>query len=136
MKRTLSRALKPRLTALFLVVSALGLATPARGATEKEIPKMETYDLRAKNPVGDKLSALALDTKAAFKAISLSIPAGKELPEHTTPTPAVLFMLEGEARFITASEEISLTPGKVVHIPPEVPHRVVAVRDSQLVLIK
>lgn len=130
-----------RIRAAMLATLAFALlaasSTPAtRPAESKETSLIEHYDLREKNPYTDKLSVQPLDTRAGFKTISLAIPAAKELPEHTTPTPAVLFMLEGDAHFLTRSEDIHLRPGTVVHIPPDVPHRILATMNSHLVLVK
>lgn len=136
MKKARTSSRWPLAATLALLSTGLLAAGPVPTATEEKAKMIATYDLRVKNPYGEKLSTRPLDTGAAFKVISLAIPAGQELPEHTTPTPAVLFMLEGEARFVTAAEEIPLAPGTVVHIPPDIAHRVVAVRDSHLVLVK
>ncbi len=138
MKKILPNATWARAATLLLLASGLWAAVATGSASEmkKETKMIETYDLRVKNPYGAKLSALPLDTGASFKTISLAIPAGKELPEHKTPSPAVLFLFEGEARFITDQGEIPMTPGTVVHIPADVPHRIVATTDSHLVLVK
>lgn len=121
---------------LAAVALALWTAGPAAPAKEPGTGPIQTYDLRQKNPWSGKLSVLPLESGTASKVVSLAIPAGQELPEHTTPTPALLVLVEGEVRFVTADEDLTLTPGRVVHIPTAVPHRVVAVRDSQLILVK
>lgn len=125
------------LAAAASIAMALAVTAATPPATlSGDAPMIESYDLHGKNPFGDKLSVLPLATGTAAKTISLSIPAGQELPEHTTPIPAALFMLEGEARFVTATQDIPLRPGTVVHIPPAVPHRVVAAQNSLLLLVK
>ncbi len=97
---------------------------------------IESYDIRTRNPYGDKLATKLLNNEGGFKAVSLAIPACGELADHTAPSPAMLFALEGDALFIAGTEEIRLLPGTVVHIPPGVPHRVVAAENSQLLLVR
>ena len=96
----------------------------------------EHYDVRARNPYGDKLSTLNLNPDGAFKVLSLAIPAGQELSAHTAATPARLFMIEGRATFIAGTEEFSLVPGSVVHIPVGQVHHIVALEDSHCILVR
>ena len=97
---------------------------------------MENYDIRTRNPYGERTSTQVLNKEGAFKAVSLAIPAGQELREHVTPGPAILFMLEGAGQFLAGAETIELGPGTVVHIPAGVPHRIVATTDSHFVLVR
>lgn len=96
----------------------------------------EYYDVKSRNPYGAKLGTQVLNPDGTFKAVSIAIPAGQQLADHTAPSPALLFMLEGRARFATGGEQIDLTPGNVVHIPPGVAHRIDAVSDSHFVLVR
>lgn len=97
---------------------------------------IESYDIRARNPYGAKLGTHLLNPGGAFKAVSLAIPAGQQLAEHTAPTPALLVMLEGQASFTMGDERVDLEPGSVVHIPPGVVHRVDAATNSHFVLVR
>lgn len=97
---------------------------------------MESYDIRDAHPYGAKLSTKALNKDGAFKMISIAIPAGQELSEHSTPVAAVLFVVEGEARFIAGSEDIRLAPGTVLNIPPGRVHRITATRDTRVILAR
>jgi quercetin dioxygenase-like cupin family protein len=97
---------------------------------------MEHYDVRSKNPYGEKMSTKLLLQTDGFKAVSLAMPAGEELREHTTPGPAMLLTLEGAGEFTAGGESIALGPGTVVHIPAGVPHRVVATAASHFVLVR
>jgi len=47
----------------------------------------ESYDVMVRNPYGAKLSTQQLNPGGAFKAVSIAIPAGQELAEHTAPSP-------------------------------------------------
>ena len=97
---------------------------------------MESYDIRDAQPYGAKLSTKALNKDGAFKMTSIAIPAGQQLSEHSTPGAAVLFVVEGEARFIAGSEDVRLAPGIVLNIPPGRVHRITATRDTRVILVR
>ncbi len=96
----------------------------------------DNYDLKSRNPYGEKLGTQLLNPGGAFKAVSIAIPAGQQLADHTAPSPAMLIMIEGQAKFITGSEQIELMPGSVVHIPAGVAHRIEATSKSHFVLVR
>jgi quercetin dioxygenase-like cupin family protein len=96
----------------------------------------ESYDVKVRNPYGAKLTTQQLNPGGAFKAVSIAIPAGQQLADHTAPSPAMLFTIEGEARFVAGSEQFPLAPGTVVHIPAGVAHRIEAVQKSHFVLVR
>lgn len=96
----------------------------------------DSYDLRSRNPYGAKLGTQLLNPDGTFKAVSIAIPAGQQLADHTAPSPALLFMIEGQAKFSTGGEQFDLTPWVVVHIPPAVAHRIDATTDSHFVLVR
>ena len=97
---------------------------------------IESYDVRVANPYGEKLSTKPLTQGGTFKVVSIAIPAGQELAGHQTSVPAMLFVVEGQARFIAGTAEIALVPGTMVPIPPGVVHRIVATKNSHFVLVK
>jgi quercetin dioxygenase-like cupin family protein len=97
---------------------------------------MEHYDIRNANPYGEQVSTKVLSQTSGFKAVSVAIPAGEELREHTTPGPAMLFTLEGAGQFTAGGESVALASGTVVHIPAGVPHRIVATAASHFVLVR
>lgn len=97
---------------------------------------MESYDIRDANPYGAKLSTKALSKDGAFKMISISIPAGQQLSEHSAPGAAVLYVVEGEARFIAGSAEVQLSPGTVLNIPPGRLHSITATKNTHLILVR
>ncbi len=96
----------------------------------------DSYALRSRNPYSAKLGTQVLNPGGTFKAVSIAIPAGQQLTDHTAPSPALLFMIEGQARFITGSDELALTAGSVVHIPAGVAHRIEATSNSHFVLVR
>ncbi len=59
----------------------------------------DSDDLRSRNPYGAKLGTQLLNPDGTFKAVSIAIPAGQQLADHTAPSPALLFMIKGQAKF-------------------------------------
>lgn len=96
----------------------------------------DSYDLKSRNPYGTQLGTQLLNPGGTFKAVSIAIPTGQQPADHTAPSPALLFMIEGPAKFITGSEQIELMPGSVVHIPPAAAHRIDATTDSHFLLVR
>ncbi len=77
----------------------------------------------------DVQTAILLKTQEQGTVISLQIDANKQLKEHITKAPAVLVCVSGKAVY---SDET----GKYVQIPPNVVHKVDAVKKSNFILIK
>ena len=50
-------------------------------------------------------------------------PPGDGLPLHVHPYPEVHVVQDGEATFTVGDEEVVVTGGNVVVVPPETPHR-------------
>ncbi len=96
----------------------------------------DSYDLKSRNPYGAKLGTQLRTPGSTFKALSVPIPAGQQLADHTAPSPAMPIMIEGQAEFITGSERIELMPGCVVHIPAGIAHRIEATSKSHSVLVR
>lgn len=69
--------------------------------------------------------------------ISLRILKGNELRDHSSQVAALLICVEGHAIYITGDNlSTVLNPGDYVHIEALKLHKVVAMEDSQLLLIK
>lgn len=50
-------------------------------------------------------------------------PAGRGPPLHVHPDPEVFLVENGEATFTVGSEEMAVSVGDIVMVPPETPHR-------------
>jgi len=62
----------------------------------------------------------------SIKTILFGFQPGQELSEHTAAVPAVLHFIEGEADLTLGEESSTAQEGTWVHIPPSLPHSVVA----------
>jgi len=60
------------------------------------------------------------------KTILFGFQAGQELSEHTASVPAVLHFIEGEANLTLGEESTTAQKGTWVHLPPNLPHSIVA----------
>lgn len=69
------------------------------------------------------------------KAVLFGFAAGQELSEHTAATAAILHVVQGEARVTLGGEVVQATANTWVHMPPRLPHSIVAVTPVVLLLL-
>jgi quercetin dioxygenase-like cupin family protein len=66
----------------------------------------------------------------------LRFKAGEGANEHAHPHEQVLLVLQGRIRMKIGGEVHELGPRDVAHLPPNVPHSLAALEDSELVSAK
>jgi len=96
-----------------------------------EVTKYRWNDM-AKEPVTDAISR-RLVTGERIMLAHVYIDEGAVVPMHSHDNEQVTYILEGELRFWIGSEDaepIDLGPGEVLHIPPNVPHKALALADT------
>ena len=59
---------------------------------------------------------------------------GQELTEHTAAVPILLQVLDGHLRVGADGEHVDLSPGGLVHIGARVPHEILAMQPSRMIL--
>ena len=69
-------------------------------------------------------------------AIYANLSPGTRVPYQTHPTEQLVHMLSGRLRIWIADEEHVVSPGDVVLIPPDVPHRGEAVGPENAVYLE
>jgi quercetin dioxygenase-like cupin family protein len=69
------------------------------------------------------------------KAVLFTFAPGQELSEHTAGTPAILHILQGEAKLTLGGEPRAAGPGTWVHMPARLPHALVARTDVIMLLL-
>jgi len=69
-------------------------------------------------------------------AIYANLSPGTRVPYQTHPTEQLVHMLAGKLRIWIGEEEHVVTPGEVVLIPPDVPHRGEAVGPENAVYLE
>jgi quercetin dioxygenase-like cupin family protein len=61
--------------------------------------------------------------------------SGQDLSEHTAAVPVLLQTVTGALDVTADGRTVRLVPGAVLHLGPRVPHSVVAVEPSRLLLV-
>jgi quercetin dioxygenase-like cupin family protein len=61
-----------------------------------------------------------------LKVVIFGFAAGQELSAHTAPMAASLYFLRGEAQITLGEEKHDIKAGAFVHMPPQLPHGIVA----------
>jgi quercetin dioxygenase-like cupin family protein len=67
------------------------------------------------------------------KVVLFGFDAGQELSEHTAATPAILHIIQGEARLKLGEDSMDAGAGAWVHMPPQLAHGSLA--KSPLVML-
>ena len=62
--------------------------------------------------------------------------AGEELSAHSAPTPAILYLLEGEANVQLGQDTVNAQAGSFVYMPPMLPHGILAKTQVRMLLIQ
>lgn len=68
------------------------------------------------------------------RLVLFSFDAGQELSEHTAAMPVLLQVLDGRLTVAAAGRSVDLAPGGVVHLPARLPHAVLALTPSRMLL--
>lgn len=68
------------------------------------------------------------------RLVVFSFDTGQELSEHTAAVPVLLQTLDGSLEVTASGQTVTLAPGDVIHLPSRVPHSVVALAASRLLL--
>ena len=82
----------------------------------------------------DTIVSRTLFSSPQAKVILFGFAAGQELSEHTAARPAVLHVLQGQARLTVGGEAMSASPGAWLHMAPNLPHTVYAETPVLLLL--
>ncbi len=68
------------------------------------------------------------------RVVLFSFDAGQELSEHTAAMPVLIHLIDGRLRVTGGDETVELAPGGVVHLTTRLPHAIVALEPSRMVL--
>jgi quercetin dioxygenase-like cupin family protein len=68
------------------------------------------------------------------RVVLFAFDAGQELTEHTAAVPILLQVLDGHLRVGADGEDVNLSPGGLVHIGARVPHEILAMQPSRMIL--
>ncbi|MBE9524899.1 MAG: cupin domain-containing protein [Chloroflexi bacterium] len=90
--------------------------------------------LMADIPVDSIISRTIHDDEHS-KSILFGFAPGQALSEHTAAKPAILYFLTGQAQLKLGDDEKPAGPGTWVHMPPHLPHSVVAETEVLMLLV-
>ena len=74
-------------------------------------------------------------SKPNYEIVHLSLKAGNEVPEYRNKAGIIIFVIEGEI-LLSADEEIFIKERELVEIPGNMEHKMLAIKDSQIMAIK
>ena len=83
----------------------------------------------------DSIVSRTVYSDAQSKAILFAFAPGQELSEHTTPQVASLYFIQGDADITLGDDALTARAGTWVHMPPQLPHSVVAKTSVVMLLL-
>jgi quercetin dioxygenase-like cupin family protein len=70
----------------------------------------------------------------SVKVVRLIVPAGQEIPEHTSQGEIIVHCLEGRVAFTALGKSQVLEAGTLLHLPAGAPHALRGIEDASLLL--
>ena len=83
----------------------------------------------------DGILSRTLHSDEEVKVVLFGFGAGQELSEHTASMPAILHIVEGEARLTLGGDSVEAGAGAWVHMPPELQHSIYAKTPLVILLL-
>ena len=77
-------------------------------------------------PPTDGILTRTLHQDERLKVVLFGFSAGQELSEHTAASPAIMHFVRGEADVTLGAEKMAAGANSWFHMPPQMPHSVVA----------
>lgn len=90
----------------------------------------------SRNIGNDKKFAKRLFNEEKFDLIHMHLMQGEQLSEHYAKEGLLVIVRTGKVEFDFAGEKVTLTNEDVLHMEPNERHSVLAVEETDLVLIK
>lgn len=106
-------------------------------STSPHTPSLIIPDLLTHIPdtTPDSIISRTIYKDAQLKAILFAFAAGQELSEHTSTHAAALHFLQGTADVMLGKERIAAATGTWVHMPPQLPHSILATTPVVMLLL-
>ena len=83
----------------------------------------------------DGILSRTLHNDDQLKVVLFGFAAGQELSEHTAATPAIMHILQGEARLKLGEDSMEGRAGTWVHMAPQLPHSLLAKTPVVMLLL-
>ena len=94
----------------------------------------EVERLRRTTPRGHGHGAITLARYPDLRIVLIALWSGARIQEHATEGRVSIQCIDGRVRMRVAGSELELEPGQLITIDRDVPHDIVAVRDSSVLL--
>ena len=75
-----------------------------------------------------------LSQEPGLRILLLHVKQGEQIPQHHAPGAITVHCLAGSIHFYACDNVAELSPGKLVHLPPQQPHRLEAQAESLLLV--
>jgi len=98
------------------------------------ITAVENIDALVVVEPGRRTSQVALSADGV-RAVIFAFDTDAELTEHTAPGPIVVQALEGHLTFTAEGVTKHLRPGGILHLDARIPHSVLALEPSKMMLL-
>ncbi|MCG3119759.1 MAG: hypothetical protein ALAOOOJD_02270 [bacterium] len=83
----------------------------------------------------DGILSRTLQQNEKVKVVLFGFGAGQELSEHTASTPAIIQMIQGEAKLTLGDDTIVAKPGAWIYMPPNLKHSLLAQTPVVMLLL-
>ena len=83
----------------------------------------------------DSIVSRTIFSDGQLKTILFAFAPGQELSEHTSAQTAILHFVQGEAELTLGNDAMMAQPGTWVHLPPHLPHSIIAKTPVLMVLL-
>lgn len=83
----------------------------------------------------DSIVSRTIHSDDDVKVVLFGFAAGQELSEHTAAMPAMLYFVQGEAALTLGEDSLTAQAGTLAHMPPHLPHSIVAKTPVVMLLL-
>ena len=123
-----------------LLLSSSSSCTPPKKHSAMDytyIPDLaeRAHELTSEGHPTKHIRGRALYTDEHVKVLAFPFEAGQTLEEHTTPHPAMLHFIEGEADVTLGDDAREARAGTWIHMPPRLPHSIHARTPALMLLL-
>ena len=94
----------------------------------------EVERLRRSTPRGHGHGAFTLARYPDLRIVLMTLWSGARIQEHATAGRVSIQCIDGRVRMRVSGAEVELAPGQLITIDREIPHDIVAVGDSSVLL--
>jgi quercetin dioxygenase-like cupin family protein len=95
---------------------------------------LENIEMEVPIPENGILSRTLFNDQA-LKVVAFGFSSGQELSAHTAPMAAMLYFVRGEAELTLGVEKKNVGAGALVHMPPQMPHGILAKTPVAMLLL-